>query len=196
MLVVATCLLAVLSPLVAGRWPAGLMTTPWKWPWLVWAVLIFQAVVLEVPMPDGVAPVLHIGTYAAAIAFLWLNRKVNGAWWVAAGAACNGLVIALNGGTLPARPEAVAAAGNDQEMAFANAGVVENPVLPWLGDAFAWPEPMPLANTFSIGDVLIVAGVAIAAWTGARRLGQGPVKSASVGADPGTQADTEANAER
>ncbi|WP_062207773.1 DUF5317 domain-containing protein [Demequina oxidasica] len=173
MLVVALCVIAVVSPLVALRWPAGLLLHRWRWPLLVWAVLAFQVVVLEVSMPTGLAAVLHVLTYVAAIGFLWMNRSIAGVWIVAAGSLLNGVVIALNGGTLPASASAVASAGLDPDMAFANSGILEDPVLPWLGDVFAWPAPMPLANTFSVGDVLIVAGVFVAAWTGTRRLGAG-----------------------
>ncbi len=171
MLVVVGTLLAVASPLLAGRWPAELVERRWQWPWLIWATLLFQVLVLELAMPAVVAAILHVLTYVAAIAFIWFNRSITGLWVVAAGAALNGLVIALNGGTLPARAEAVEAAGASTTAEFANSSVVDNPRLPWLGDYFAWPEPLPLANTFSIGDVLIVLGAGIVAWSGARRIG-------------------------
>ncbi len=170
MLVVALSLIAVLSPLVALRWPAGLLLTRWKWPALIWVTLALQIVVVQVELPGGLAPVLHVLTYGAAIGFVWLNRRVRGALIVGAGAALNGITIALNGGTLPASRSAVEAAGFDPDLAFANSAVVENPVLPWLGDVFAWPAPLPLANTFSVGDILIVAGVWVAAWSGTRKL--------------------------
>ena len=179
MLVVALCVLAVVSPLAALRWPAGLLLHRWKWPALVWAALALQIVVVEVALPRGFAPVLHVLTYAAAFAFLWLNRRVRGALIVGVGAALNGITIALNGGTLPASRAAVEAAGIDPDIAFANSAVLENPVLPWLGDVFAWPAPLPFANTFSVGDVLIVVGVWIAAWSGTRRFGaRGPSEAA------------------
>lgn len=171
MLVVALCALGVVSPFLALRWPAGLLLNKWRLPQLIWAALALQLVALEVPMPHGLAATLHVLTYAVAFAFLWLNRRVAGVLVVAAGAVTNGVVIALNGGTLPASAAAVKAAGLDGDIAFANSGVVDDPVLPWLGDAFAWPAPMPLANTFSVGDVLIVVGVFVAAWVGSRRLG-------------------------
>lgn len=173
MLVVATCIIALLSPLVALRWPAGLLLHRWRWPLLIWAVLIFQVVVLEVSMPTGLASLLHVLTYAAAIGFLWLNRRFPGVLIVGAGAFLNGLVIALNGGTLPASAAAVAAADVDHDLAFANSAVLQDPVLPWLGDVFAWPAPLPLANTFSVGDLLIVLGVVVVAWSGSRRIGAG-----------------------
>jgi hypothetical protein len=177
MLVVAMCALAVVSPLVALRWPAGLLLHRMTWPMLIWAALLLQIVVVEVALPPGFAPLLHVLTYAAAFAFLWLNRRVRGALIIGAGAALNGVTIALNGGTLPASRGAVAAAGLDSEAAFANSAVVDNPVLPWLGDVFAWPTPLPLANTFSVGDVLIVVGVWVAAWSGTRRFGAASARS-------------------
>jgi hypothetical protein len=171
MLVLALCVLALVSPLAALRWPAGLLLHRWRWPLLIWAALALQVVAVEVKMPEAVAATLHVFTYVVAFGFLWMNRRAAGVWVVAAGAFSNGLTIALNGGVLPARAEAVASAGIDPDLAFANSAVLEHPVLPWLGDVFAWPSPLPLANVFSVGDVLIVVGVFVAAWTGTRRLG-------------------------
>lgn len=72
--------------------------------------------------------------------------------------------IALNGGTLPASPSALCTAGGDLDSSeFLNSGVLTDPHLPWLGDVFAIPEGWPLANVFSIGDVLVLAGVGWAA---------------------------------
>lgn len=171
MLVVVLCVVGVMSPLVALRWPASLLLHKWRLPLLIWAALALQVVALEVAMPEALAASLHVSTYAVAFAFLWLNRGVAGVLVVAAGAVSNGVVIVLNGGTLPASAAAVRAAGLDGDLAFANSGVLDHPVLPWLGDVFAWPAPLPLANTFSVGDVLIVVGVFVAAWVGSRRLG-------------------------
>lgn len=171
MLVLVLCAIALVSPLVVGRWSAGMLAHRWRYPLLIWVTLIVQTVALEVEMPHVLAATLHVVTYAVAVGFLWLNRHVAGARIVATGVLTNGLVIALNGGTLPASRSAVEATGRDSTMEFANTAVLDNPVLPWLGDVFAWPAPMPLANTFSVGDVLIVVGVWVAAWTGTRRLG-------------------------
>ncbi|MCB2412309.1 DUF5317 domain-containing protein [Demequina sp. TTPB684] len=181
MLVLVLCALAVVSPLILWRWPAGLLLRRWRWPLLIWAALALQLVALEVPMPHTLASVLHILTYAVAVTFLWFNRSAPGVWWVGSGAALNGIVIALNGGTLPASRSASEAAGIDTDGAFANSAVLDSPVLPWLGDVFAWPAPLPLANTFSVGDVLIVLGAWIAAWSGTRRLGKATSPTAAVG---------------
>jgi hypothetical protein len=187
MLLVVTCLLLLLSPLVAGRWSAALLTRRWRWPLAIWLVLALQVVVVEVELPDVLAAVLHVGTYAAAVAFLVLNRRVPGVLVVGAGALANGVTIALNDGVLPATAAAVRAAGLDPTAAFVNSGVVAHPVLPWLGDVFAWPAPLPLANTFSIGDVLIAVGVGVAAWTGTRRLGQPAIEEPRGAQHPVTE---------
>lgn len=170
MLVLALGAIGVLSPLLAWRWPAGLLLNRWRWPLLIWATLILQFIALQVAMPAGLAAAIHIGTYASAVVFLWLNRTFPGVIIVGLGALSNGIVIALNGGTLPASAEAVERAGLADQEDFANSAVLENPVLPWLGDVFAWPAPLPLANTFSVGDVLIVVGVFVAAWSRSQRI--------------------------
>lgn len=184
MLVVMCGVIALLSPLIAWRWPAGLVERRWRWPLLIWAVLAFQAVVIEIDIPHAAAATLHVLTYVAAIGFIWINRQVLGLWVVAVGAALNGLVIALNGGTLPMDPGAAKAAGLVLDGTFENSGIVENPVLPWLGDYFAWPAPRPFANTFSLGDVLIVVGVGVVAWAGSRRIGA-PAPERARDADAG-----------
>ena len=188
MLVLAWCVLAVISPLFVGRWPAGLFLNRWRMPWLIWLVLVAQALVIGLDMPHTLAAVLHVGTYVGAVAFLWLNRHFPGVYFVGAGALSNGIVIALNGGTLPASAAAVARAGLTDHGEFANSAVLANPVLLWFGDVFAWPAPWPLANTFSVGDVLIVIGVFVAAWSGAQRFGAEP--EAAPEAAPGAEQES------
>ena len=43
---------------------------------------------------------------------------------------------------------------------FNNSGILAHPQLAWLGDVLAVPAGVPLANVFSIGDVLILVGLA------------------------------------
>lgn len=193
MLLIAVCVLAIASPLVVGRWPAGLLLHGWRWPALLWVALLVQVLAVEVTLPGALAPVLHVGTYAAALAFLVLNRRAPGLLLVAAGASTNGVTIALNGGTLPASAAAQAAAGLATDGEFANSAVVADPMLPWLGDVFAWPAPLPLANTFSVGDVLIAAGVAVAAWSGTRRIGRTEAADTAGAAPEADAADREAD---
>lgn len=131
--------------------------------WIVAVALAAQVVAMQV-LPGAARPVLssvHIATYLAAGGFVWLNRAVPGLWLVALGAASNGVTIAVNGGTLPASASALRTAGLDLDSSeFNNSGVLTDPHLPWLGDVFALPAGIPLANVFSVGDVLVLCGVA------------------------------------
>ena len=95
--------------------------------------------------------------------FLVANRELPGIPLVVLGAAANLLAIAANGGVMPASPSALATAGLPPEQpGFANSAALAHPRLAFLGDVFAIPAGWPLANVFSVGDVLIAAGAAVA----------------------------------
>lgn len=161
MLILAAVVLAVaLVPLTGGRLRL-LAELQWRAPWLVLLALLTQMVVLEVPgLAEPVSSGAHVLTYVMAATFVWLNRSVRGLALLAVGAAANGVTIVLNGGTLPSSAAARELAGLDEVAGFSNSAVVDDPVLGFLGDIFAVPAGVPLANVFSIGDVLIVAGAA------------------------------------
>jgi hypothetical protein len=59
---------------------------------------------------------------------------------------------------MPARPAALAAAGLAAGPGFANSAPLAHPRLAFLGDVFAIPDAVPLANVFSLGDVCIALG--------------------------------------
>jgi Family of unknown function (DUF5317) len=132
--------------------------------WLT-AALIAQFVVLQAfgspgPVLRVALEAVHIGSYAVAAWFLWENRQVPWLWLTGLGAASNGITIALNDGTLPARAGALRTAGLQLAAGdFNNSAIVAHPRLWFLGDVFAIPASWPLANVFSVGDVLILTGV-------------------------------------
>jgi Family of unknown function (DUF5317) len=131
----------------------------------VMIALLIQIVVLELlPGPRRLLEAAHLGSYLLAAWFVYLNRRVPGILVLAAGAVTNGVTIALNGGTLPADPDALRRAGIVEDGGFTNSGPVADPVLPWLGDVLAIPREFPLANVFSVGDILIVLGVLYASF--------------------------------
>lgn len=170
MLILALSVLGlVLVPLTGGRW-GGLVELRLRLRRLVLVAFALQLLVLQGPaVLDPVGPVLHVVTYLAAGVFTWANRAVPGLLLVAAGGASNGLTIAVNGGTLPASAAALRTAGVEVGPGFVNSGVVDDPVLPWLGDVFAVPAWVPLANVFSAGDVLILGGAWWLFWAATRR---------------------------
>ena len=131
--------------------------------WLVWTAIAGQVLLFEVlgsRLPLWSSNVLHLATYSLCLAFLWRNRGIAGMWIVTLGTACNLAAITANGGTMPADLDAWRAAGLpefDPEV-FENSRALSSPRLAFLGDVFHIPAGWPLANVFSIGDVLIVVG--------------------------------------
>jgi uncharacterized protein DUF5317 len=101
-------------------------------------------------------------SYGLAVAFLVANRQIPWLWVVGLGGLANLVAIAANGGVMPADPGAMARAGMVVHAhEFANSTAVAHPRLAWLGDYFAVPASIPLANVFSVGDVVLVIGAAL-----------------------------------
>ncbi|HEX4698184.1 MAG TPA: DUF5317 domain-containing protein [Actinomycetes bacterium] len=155
--------LAVLSPVLVGGDLRRLGDLRFRGSWVVLIALVAQVVVLSVIPGENrtVLASVHLATYAAAGWFVAVNRRVPGILVIAVGAASNALAIALNGGQLPASRAALQRAGLHLDPhEFVNSGVLAHPHLAFLGDVFATPAWVPLANVFSIGDLLILCGVA------------------------------------
>lgn len=163
-IVVATLLVLAAVPLFGGSF-SRIGRVKVRMPLLIVASLLLQILIVNVldgSLDHGVASLLHLGSYALAGGFVVLNRKLTGLAVVIAGGMMNLAAIAANGGVMPASPSALEAAGKiASPEEFTNSGAVANPKLAVLGDIFAWPEPMPLANVFSIGDVVLVLGAAL-----------------------------------
>lgn len=161
MLILAGTLLAVLLVPVLGGRLSGLGRLQLRAPLLVLAALALQVLSISIVphWPHALLVVLHGASYVLAALFVWVNRRLPGLWLVALGGGLNALVIALNGGTMPASAEALRRAGMDAEVeGYVNSEVVADPVLPWLGDVFASPSWLPLQNVYSAGDLLLLAG--------------------------------------
>ena len=142
--------------------------------WVLPVALGLQVLVItiapDLPRPFTVGT--HLMTYLLAATFIWVNRRVAGLTLLAVGAATNGVVIALNGGTLPASEAALRRAGLPVELeVFTNSAPLESPRLAFLGDVFAIPAGVPFANVFSVGEVFILAGAAWLLHSTCRRRG-------------------------
>ena len=82
------------------------------------------------------------------------------------GGLLNLAAIGANGGVMPAQRDALESAGIIVDSPeFENSAVVDDARLWFLGDIFAVPEGIPFANVFSIGDVILVLGGAVAVHT-------------------------------
>jgi hypothetical protein len=164
LLLVVCFAVAVLTVPLAGGRLSQLASLSVARAWALGAALAIQVVIISV-IPEGgpsLHAVAHVVSYGFVLAFLVANRGVPGLWLVAIGAGMNLAAIAANGGVMPASPAALARAGQTVEgERFANSTAVPDPMLPFLGDIFAVPQPLPFANVFSAGDVCIVLGAAL-----------------------------------
>ena len=147
-------------PLAGGRLGA-LAHVTFRAPGLLLGALGVQVVITSVVAAGDTRlhDALHLGSYAAAAAWLVLNRHVPGMLLLGLGGALNLCAIVANGGVMPADPGALRTAGVVVEAGeFNNSAPVADARLGWLGDVFATPGWFPGANVFSVGDVLIVLG--------------------------------------
>jgi hypothetical protein len=133
-----------------------------------WAPLALLGLAVQVglfsdPLAEVVGdagPPIYVASTAAVLVAVLRNLDIPGVAIIALGAGSNLLAIIANGGYMPADPDALASIGG-VASGYSNSSVVADPVLGPLTDIFAIPAWVPLANVFSIGDVLIGVGVAV-----------------------------------
>jgi Family of unknown function (DUF5317) len=160
-LVAVVVLSALAVPLFGGRLGA-LAEVRLRRVWAIFAALGLAVMATGLPgLPDGVRSLLLVAAYPVGAVFLAANWRVPGIPLAALGAALNLLVIAANGGVMPASAAALQRAGLPADApGFQNSAAVADPRLAFLGDVFALPASWPLSNVFSVGDMLIAVGLA------------------------------------
>jgi uncharacterized protein DUF5317 len=140
-----------------------------RWPWLAVAGLVVQVALFWRGVGNvlgPLAPIIYVASTAAVFVFVLRNARLAGFPIIALGAASNLLAIVANGGYMPASPDALRQLGEPAVKGYSNSVELADPVLWPLTDIFVLPRWLPFANVFSIGDVLIAVGVAVAiAWT-------------------------------
>lgn len=156
---------ALVAGLLLGGTPAALGELRLQRLWLAYVAIALQVVAfpsgtLPWTTPDGVARALWLFSYGLLIAMIAANRHVRGIAVVGAGLACNLVAIVANGGLMPVTDDALRGAGLDYAVRN-NSISLSEPRLAGLVDRFAAPSWLPLGNVFSVGDVLIGAGIVI-----------------------------------
>jgi Family of unknown function (DUF5317) len=132
-----------------------------------WAGLAVAGLVAQVALftqagselAGGFGPALYVLSTLAVFVAVVRNIRVRGMVIVALGSISNLAAISVNGGAMPADPAALATAGLDGPGSHTNSVVLADPALRPLTDIFAIPASWPLANVFTIGDVLIGVGI-------------------------------------
>ena len=161
----------IIGVATGGR-PAALASIQFRWAPLIAFGFLAQVVLFTDAVAERVGdlgPVIYVVTTAMVGAAVIRNLRLPGMPLIVLGAASNLAAILANGGYMPAAPGALASLGKTAPAIYSNSAVVPEPNLPWLIDRFALPHWLPMANVFSVGDMLLAAGVFVLVVTTMRR---------------------------
>lgn len=165
MFLLAVVILSVVTVRPAGGSLSALGQVRLRYAPAIFGALALQIAIVSV-LPGGspwLHRVLHIGSYALAAVFIVANRRLAGMRMLALGTTLNLIAILANNGVMPASRSALRTAGRlTNSTDFLNSAAVPHPRLLFLGDILPVPHAVPLANVYSVGDVCIAIGVAIA----------------------------------
>jgi uncharacterized protein DUF5317/MFS transporter/transketolase-like protein len=160
MFLLPSLLLGLVFAVVLGGRPSRLAQVRFRLTWTVPVALAIQLVIFS-RLGDGLDPrtveQLHIASYVVLLAFAAANLRVRALVPVLLGLAANAAAILANHGLMPVSPSAARTVGMSpgvHENVFVGDGR-----LAFLGDVFALPAEFPLANVFSLGDILIGIGM-------------------------------------
>ena len=149
--------------LLGGRLE-GLASVGFRWVGLAIGGLAIQLTIFG-PLAElvgNLGPALYVASTGAVLVAVLANLRISGMALVAVGATSNLVAILANGGRMPADPGALATAGLAPSAGFSNSVVTGEPALRPLTDVLALPAGVPFANVFSVGDVLVGIGIAVA----------------------------------
>lgn len=154
----------VLGFVIGGRLDR-LGSLRFEWAWLAVAGLLVQVLLFSPQASGWVDPgfgaAIYVASTGAVLLAVLRNLLVPGMALVALGAVSNLAAVTANGGIMPTTADALATAGLEPTAGFSNSAVVADPALAPLTDIYALPAWVPLANVFSLGDVLIGLGIAV-----------------------------------
>jgi hypothetical protein len=172
MIFLLAALVGVLLGYVLGGRISNLPSLRLRAVWLVLSALILQVLIFplfsERPLLPYATVPLHVISYLLIFVFLLLNLRERGLLAIGVGALLNFAAIAANGGRMPASATALARAGlvetaDRLTTSGAHGNVLlmgEGTRLNVLGDWLYFPAAVPFATAFSVGDVVIMIGIA------------------------------------
>jgi hypothetical protein len=140
----------------------GLFSLGFRWAPLAVGGLLVQILLFTEAgsrAAGDLGPAIYVLSTLAVFVAVARNWRLAGMPIVALGALSNLAAISANGGFMPADAGALALAGFSGPGDHTNSIVLADPALRPLTDIFALPAWVPLANVFSVGDVLIGVGI-------------------------------------
>jgi Family of unknown function (DUF5317) len=164
MFLVVVVLLSALAVPVLGGHLSTLADVSVRLAWTLPLALALQVLAINAPgVPQAMRPWIQLASYPVAGLFVVANRHLPGMALIGLGLLLNVVAISANAGVMPSSASALDRAGLPRRpTAYANSAMVDHPRVAFLGDVFAIPKPLPLRNVFSVGDVAIAVGAAVA----------------------------------
>jgi len=175
-------LYSIAAGLIIGRLLGGrlrnLEHVRFVWWQLALAGLAVQLLLFADPIQERVGaegPAIYVLSTVAVLAALLRNLRLPGLGIIAVGAVLNLIVIVANGGYMPSSPGAwleLTGAAALPVSHYSNVVLIgPDTLLPFLGDLFVFPRPLPMATAFSIGDAVIALGAVVFLVSAMRRPG-------------------------
>ncbi|RJQ32880.1 MAG: hypothetical protein C4589_00095 [Peptococcaceae bacterium] len=164
-------LLSLTIALLRTRNVTWLKNLELKQPWLILTALLLQVMIFS-PLGSRFSlpvPYIYIFSYFLIIFFIILNINIKSFIIIGTGMLSNFLAITANGGYMPAKIEHLQYFSSPETIELLKKGMASNnsimltehSKLSFLADIYYLPPDLPLANVFSIGDVIIAAGAFI-----------------------------------
>lgn len=178
-------LYSIAAGLLLGRLAGGrvrnLEHLVFRWWQLALAGLAVQLLLFADPIQSRVGaegPAVYVLSTLAVLVALLRNLRLPGLPIIAVGAGLNLVVVVANGGYMPSSPDAwleLTGVAAIPVAHYSNVVLIgADTLLPFLGDVFVFPRPLPLATAFSVGDALIALGAIVLLVTAMRRPGTAP----------------------
>ena len=169
--------LGLVVGLVAGGSIDSFSRVRFRWPLVLLAAAVIREAVLLTPLNrvDAMRYVYVVALAAIVVWTIWHFDLLPGVWLVTVGGALNLLVIGVNGARMPVAP---ALAGSLLSRGAIAQYTVMGPGtnLSALGD---WISVPPFPEAYSVGDVVIAAGLALVVFFITRR----PTRAQADGAE-------------
>jgi hypothetical protein len=159
--VLAGLLLGVVTGGNAGR----LGRLHFRWGLLIALGMVLQLSLFSSPLGAALgdlAPIAYVASNVMVLVAVGINLAIRGLAFVLLGGLSNVVAVVANGGYMPVSADALRAMSRLPQGGYSNSVLVEHVNLAPLTDIFAMPTFVPAANVFSVGDVLIGVGAAIA----------------------------------
>jgi hypothetical protein len=152
-----------------------------RWEWLVFAAVLPQILVFQLPfvgrwVPELAVPFVEVVTMFGLLVFAAGNLFAPGFWSLGLGLAANFLVIILNGGWMPISQETLLRLAPTQPVDFWVIGTrlgyskdrilaAADTKLAWFSDCLTLPQWFPYKFAFSLGDIFISIGAVLLLWS-------------------------------